>query len=321
MTRIEALLNSISHRPPVEMPKDFNILDVKMKPANIRFKPDREKTLVLPDLGYHTWYLDNYFEQCGYTKRRKLPPYSSEVLMKGRAETNSKEYLPFAVMLGQILTLLEETDVEEQKDLQLLIPFNEGADADGQYARAVRTVLDRKGYGHVDIVAPILETLPVTADDPELLMQALVCGDILYSAQYDNRENRHYRSLLPEGSLHDWKDLRRWAKEVGADSAHTGALGLVGTPASLTSLNEGILDQLEQEGILCRRAPLSETCWLHGKSSWVWYMTVWAGAAASVRIWRHFGSVRISTWQIIPVRMDVTAMRRLWKWGRATAVS
>ena len=258
ITRIEAFLNSISHRPPVEMPKDFNILDVKMKPANIRFKPDKEKTLVLPDLGYHTWYLDNYFEQCGYTKRRKLPPYSAEVLMKGRAETNSKEYLPFAVMLGQILTLLEETDVEEQKDLQILIPFNEGADADGQYARAVRTVLDRKGYGHVDIVAPILETLPVTADDPELLMQALVCGDILYSAQYDNRENRHYRSLLPEGSLHDWKDLRRWAKEIGADSAHTRALGLVGTPASLTSLNEGILDQLEQEGILCRRAPLSE---------------------------------------------------------------
>ena len=42
-------------------------------------------------------------------------------------------------MLGQILTLLEETPKEEQKDLQFLIPFNEGADADGQYARAVRT--------------------------------------------------------------------------------------------------------------------------------------------------------------------------------------
>ena len=90
--------------------------------------------------------------------------------MKGRAETNSKEYLPFPVMLGQILTLLEETPKEEQKDLQFLIPFNEGADADGQYARAVRTVLDRKGYEHVDIIAPILETLPVTADDPELLI-------------------------------------------------------------------------------------------------------------------------------------------------------
>lgn len=70
ITRIEAFLNSISHRPPAQMPKDFNILDVKMKPANIKFKPDEDKTLVLPDLGYHTWYLENYFEQCGYKKRK-----------------------------------------------------------------------------------------------------------------------------------------------------------------------------------------------------------------------------------------------------------
>lgn len=217
ITRIEAFLNSISHRPPAQMPKDFNILDVKMKPANIKFKPDKDKTLVLPDFGYHTWYLENYFEQCGYKKRKTLPDYSREVLMKGRAETNSKEYLPFPVMLGQILTLLEETPKEEQKDLQFLIPFNEGADADGQYARAVRTVLDRKGYEHVDIIAPILETLPVTADDPELLMKALVCGDILYSADPHMRD-QCYRSLLPDGSLHEWKDLRRWAKEIGEES-------------------------------------------------------------------------------------------------------
>lgn len=50
------------------------------------------------------------------------------------------------------------------------------------------TVLDRKGYEHVDIIAPILETLPVTADDPELLMKALVCGDILYSADPHMRD-------------------------------------------------------------------------------------------------------------------------------------
>lgn len=258
ITRIEAFLNSISHRPPVPMPKNFDILDVKMKPANIKYKADKNKTLVLPDLGHHTWYLENYFTQCGYTKMRVLPEYSRGILMKGRAETNSKEYLPFAVLLGQILTLLERTPEEELQGLQFLIPFNEGADADGQYARAVRTVLDRKGYGEVDIIAPVLETLPVTAENPDLLMQALVCGDILYSADPRSREDRHYRSLLPEGSLHEWKDIRRWAREVSADDGYGKALGLVGTPMSLTSLNEGILEQLEYEGIQCHRAPLSE---------------------------------------------------------------
>ena len=258
ITRIEAFLNSISHRPPVEKPKDFDILDVKMKSTNIKYKADKSKTLVLPDLGCYTWYLENYFTQCGYEKLRVLPEYSRKILMTGRAETNSKEYLPFAVLLGQILTLLERTTEEEQKDLQFLIPFNEGADADGQYARAIRTVLDRRGYGQVDIIAPILETLPVTAENPDLLMQALVCGDILYSAALEKREACHYRSLLPEGSLHEWKDIRRWAKDVSVDPGYEKALGLVGTPMSLTSLNEGILDQLEHEGTLCRRAPLSE---------------------------------------------------------------
>ena len=258
ITRIEAFLNSISHRPPVEKPKDFDILDVKMKPTNIKYKADKSKTLVLPDLGCYTWYLENYFTQCGYEKLRVLPEYSRKILMTGRAETNSKEYLPFAVLLGQILTLLERTTEEEQKDLQFLIPFNEGADADGQYARAIRTVLDRRGYGQVDIIAPILEKLPVTAENPDLLMQALVCGDILYSAALEKREACHYRSLLPEGSLHEWKDIRRWAKDVSVDPGYEKALGLVGTPMSLTSLNEGILDQLEHEGTLCRRAPLSE---------------------------------------------------------------
>ena len=49
-----------------------------------------------------------------------------------------------------------------------------------------------------------------------------------------------------------------WAKEIGEESTSAKSLGLVGTSASLTSLNEGILEQLEYEGILCRRAPLSE---------------------------------------------------------------
>ena len=112
ITRIEAFLNSISHRPPVEKPKDFDILDVKMKSTNIKYKADKSKTLVLPDLGCYTWYLENYFTQCGYEKLRVLPEYSRKILMTGRAETNSKEYLPFAVLLGQILTLLERTTEE-----------------------------------------------------------------------------------------------------------------------------------------------------------------------------------------------------------------
>ena len=86
-------------------------------------------------------------------KRKTLPDYSREVLMKGRAETNSKEYLPFPVMLGQILTLLEETPKEEQKDLQFLIPFNEDSmqEPSGRYwtARDMSMwTLSRRSWRH-----------------------------------------------------------------------------------------------------------------------------------------------------------------------------
>ena len=90
-------------------------------------------------------------------------------------------------------------------------------------------------------------------------MQALVCGDILYSAALEKREACHYRSLLPEGSLHEWKDIRRWAKDVSVDPGYEKALGLVGTPMSLTSLNEGILDQLEHEA-LCAAVHRCQRC-------------------------------------------------------------
>ena len=253
ITRIEAFLNSISHRPPVELPKNFNILDVKMKKTNIKSKPDKNKKLYLPDLGIYRWFLSAYFEKCGY-KVGYLNEFSRELLMKGRAETNSKEYLPFSVLLGGILEAIER-EGENRKNIQFLIPFNEGADADGQYARAIRTVLDRKGYGDVDVIAPMLERLPVEADDPDLLMRALVAGDILYSAPAESRDDQFYRPLS------DWDALMELAGEIGKVPVVGRTLGVVGTPMSISSLDEGILEKLEYEAETFHRAPLSEMIW------------------------------------------------------------
>ena len=253
IARIEAFLNSISHRPPVELPKNFNILDVKMKKVNIKSKPDKNKKLYLPDLGIYRWFLSTYFEKCGY-KVGYLNEFSRELLMKGWAETNSKEYLPFSVLLGGILETIER-EGDNRKNIQFLIPFNEGADADGQYARAIRTVLDRKGYEDVDVIAPMLERLPTEADDPDLLMRALVAGDILYSAQAESRDDQFYRPLS------DWDALMELAGEIGKVPVVGRTLGVVGTPMSISSLDEGILEKLEYEAETFHRAPLSEMMW------------------------------------------------------------
>lgn len=224
-----------------------------MKKTNIKSKPDKNKKLYLPDLGIYRWFLSAYFEKCGY-KVGYLNEFSRELLMKGRAETNSKEYLPFSVLLGGILEAIER-EGENRKNIQFLIPFNEGADADGQYARAIRTVLDRKGYGDVDVIAPMLERLPVEADDPDLLMRALVAGDILYSAPAESRDDQFYRPLS------DWDALMELAGEIGKVPVVGRTLGVVGTPMSIFSLDEGILEKLEYEAETFHRAPLSEMIW------------------------------------------------------------
>ena len=178
--------------------------------------------------------------------------------MKGRAETNSKEYLPFPVLLGSILEMLEREKKKEEgweKEIQILIPFNEGADADGQYARAIRTVLDRRGYEDVDIVAPVLEKLPEQADDPDLLMEALVNGDLLYAAPAEQRENVFYKELS------GWEETLHLASEIGKCRCTGRRLGIVGTPMSITVLNEGILDEMEYRAENLVRNPLSEMMW------------------------------------------------------------
>lgn len=157
-------------------------------------------------------------------------------------------------VLGGILEAIER-EGENRKSIQFLIPFNEGADADGQYARAIRTVLDCKGYEDVDVIAPMLERLPVEADDPDLLMRALVAGDILYSAPAESRDDQFYRPLS------GWDALTELAGEIGKVPVVGRTLGVVGTPMSISSLDEGILEKLEYEAETFHRAPLSEMMW------------------------------------------------------------
>ena len=136
-------------------------------------------------------------------------------------------------------------------------------------------MLDRKGYEDVDIIAPMLERLPVEADDPDLLMRALVAGDILYSAPSEARDDHFYRSLG------DWDSLIQWASEIGKTSLIGRTLGVVGTPMSISSLNEGILEKLEDEAENFQRAPLSEMMWF------LWKDCGRGGAAAELlKNWR-----------------------------------
>lgn len=252
ITRIEAFLNSISHRPPVQVPDGFNILDVDYHPTFITDRPAPDRTVLLPQAGWATPYLADYFRR-QWLAAEEMPAFDRESLTAGRSEMNSKEYLPLPMLVGSAFRALRD---RRGADVQFLIPYGYGADADGQYARAVCTVLDRSGHRDTAIAAPILEELPQHAADPDLLLRAVLTGDVLYAALADMRAQ-----LAPQ-AIPTWEELTRLAAQISALPHGGNRLAAVGSPLCITSLNEGILDTLEREGYQIARMPLVEMLWV-----------------------------------------------------------
>lgn len=258
ITRIEAFLNSLQHRPAVALPTDFNIEQVDIHPCRLAQTPSPNVPLYLPAMGAYTPYLAAYFKQQG-ADPYELPHLTDDILSLGRAETSAKEYLPFPALLGSILAERKN----DQTDAQFLIPQTQGAEADGQYARVIRAVLDRRKERNAQLVSPMLETLPEMAQNRDALFRALLAGDILYAAPADKRAD----ISAQWDALPGWEQLHTAAREIGALPAKGRRIAAVGTPLCLTELDSGVLSTLEAEGSQLLRAPLSEALWFLWKDN------------------------------------------------------
>ena len=207
ITRIEAFLNSLQHRPAVALPTDFNIEQVDIHPCRLAQTPSPNVPLYLPAMGAYTPYLAAYFKQQG-ADPYELPHLTDDILSLGRAETSAKEYLPFPALLGSILAERKN----DQTHAQFLIPQTQGAEADGQYARVIRAVLDRRKELNAQLVSPMLETLPEMAQNRDALFRTLLAGDILYAAPADKRAD----ISAQWDALPGWEQLHAAAREIGA---------------------------------------------------------------------------------------------------------
>lgn len=258
ITRIEAFLNSLNHRPVEVLPKDFVLEQVDIRPCHLPAVPEKDFPLWLPPLGEYTASLTGYFRAQG-VDAHALPHLSAHALSLGCAETSAKEYLPFPALLGGILAQQEV----DPAPAQFLIPQTQGAEADGQYARVIRAVLDRRKELNAQLVSPMLETLPEMAQNRDALFRALLAGDILYAAPVDQRADMAARwDTLP-----GWEQLHTAAREIGALPAKGRRIAAVGTPLCLTELDSGVLAALEAEGEQVLRAPLSEALWFLWKDN------------------------------------------------------
>ena len=159
ITRIEAFLQSLESRPVRPLPEGFRLTAVPSHPTAVVAAPDRTRgPLYVPDLPPFTPYLLDYFRHTRGVEARAMP-LGGHSLALGRAETSSKEYLPFPALLGGILDIA----LRETGPFQGLLPATQGAEADGQYPWAAESVLRRRGLERVTLAAPVLERLPETA--------------------------------------------------------------------------------------------------------------------------------------------------------------
>ncbi len=222
--------------------------NIRKKKANIGFAPEIDKDLYIPDVGYYTNCLVKYFKQIYGIKAKPMKRIASDILALGREETTSKEYLPFPAIVGQV----KDTVKKYGEDIQILIPFNQGAEADGQYSRAVKCVLDRMSYDKTVIVSPILERLTENAKDIDCLMRALVLGDMTYLTR--NNLIEKYTEIPT------WEQLCNIAENT-VEKQVTKTISAVGTPMSLTSLDDGVIETLENKGYEILRMSLAEYMW------------------------------------------------------------
>ena len=251
ITRIEAFLQSLESRPVRPLPEGFRLTAVPSHPTAVVAAPDRTRgPLYVPDLPPFTPYLLDYFRHTRGVEARAMP-LGGHSLALGRAETSSKEYLPFPALLGGILDIA----LRETGPFQGLLPATQGAEADGQYPWTAESVLRRRGLERVTLAAPVLERLPETASDPDLLLRAVLTGDVLLCAPPDRRTE------LAPAHIPAWEELEALARGIGALPSSGRALAAVGEPFTLFALHDGVLDTLEQERWQLLRAPLGEYLW------------------------------------------------------------
>ena len=251
ITRIEAFLQSLESRPVRPLPEGFRLTAVPSHPTTVATAPDRARgPLYVPDLPPFTPYLLDYFHRAHGLDACAMPLGGCSLAL-GRAETSSKEYLPFPALLGGILDIVHR----EAGPFQALLPATQGAEADGQYPWAAEAVLRRRGLERVTLAAPVLERLPETALDPDLLLRAILTGDVLLCAPPDRRME------LEPAHIPTWKELETLAQGIGAIPPSGRTLAAVGEPFTLFALHDGVLATLEQENWRLLRAPLGEYLW------------------------------------------------------------
>jgi predicted CoA-substrate-specific enzyme activase len=198
ITRVEAFVNSLN---PIKVQKAENIATyeerIKHQPVNIKQGLAELKegtTLYLPYLYPYTEILKEVFVSQGINVK-VLAQTSNVSIDIGRKFTITEEYFSLTALLGDVFHGLQALQPDKER-IAFWIPQSEGAEADGQYHRLLRTKLDEEGFADVDIVAPFIEDLFCRDEAAgEAIFLSLLAGDLVRIAP-PRRRNHYLQKIL-----------------------------------------------------------------------------------------------------------------------------
>lgn len=185
----------------------------------------------------------------------------------GRRHTVTNEYYSLAALLGDLLHTLRFPDVRPNATT-VILPQNEGAEVDGQYARFVRTKLDENGHAGVGVRAPFLEDfLDMEDGHVQSMFLCLLAGDLVLLAPPEHRdyvldtllENEHNGTLDLRLLSSVARHVRIWNQRPNPGKR----VFVLGEPLVMFNdfLNDGTFKRLEKTGHRVILAPLSEYLW------------------------------------------------------------
>ncbi|HML59485.1 MAG TPA: acyl-CoA dehydratase activase [Solidesulfovibrio sp.] len=269
-TRVEAFVRSLERTAPRSDGR-IGAVDVPDEPtpplvARLSLLAP-ETTVYLPHMPP---YADLIRERLAAEGRdaRLLRPTSRASVDMGRRHTVTNEYYSMAALLGDVLASLGQNGAAGGKRA-VVVPQNEGAEVDGQYARFLRAKLDAAGLGDVAVVSPFLEDLAEATDaDVRMLFLCLLFGDVVLAAPRTDRARvlAQATRLLREGreSAETLAALARSVRHGVPSGNGSKTLFALGEPLVLynDALCDDTLGRLEDAGHRVLRAPLAECLWL-----------------------------------------------------------
>jgi hypothetical protein len=270
ITRVEAVVRSLEKSAP-RGPGRIEPAAVPDRPAP-RIVPRLSSlapgtAVYLPRVYPYADLLREHLAARGVDARLTLPTSRASVDM-GRRHTVTNEYYSMAALLGDVLATLRQGGADGGRKA-VVVPQNEGAEVDGQYARFLRAKLDAEGFGDVAIVSPFMEDVAeATDEDARGLFLCLVLGDVVLAAPRADRARvlDEATRLLREGGggVKDVAALARSIRHEAPQGDGSRTVFALGEPLVLYNdlLGDDMLGDLEDAGHRVLRAPLSEALWL-----------------------------------------------------------